>query len=253
MIILVDIGNSRMKWAALVDGVVEDSQAVDCDDLTPAKLAKKAWEKLEGIPERVVIASVAPAKLIKGIVAWISRHWKIKADVIKSQAEFAGVQNAYIEPALLGVDRWSTLLAVRSITGGAACIIDCGTAITIDVLSARGEHLGGLIAPGLTAMTGCLVDKTEAIAGMKESSGEVSLLARDTYAAVHAGSLYAVIALIDRVISDLRMELKGGFRIFLTGGDAKKLMPLLDDRSTFEPDLVLKGLACILAEEKKSK
>lgn len=253
MILLVDIGNSRMKWALLVDGVVADSQFVDCEDLTPAKLAKKAWEGLEDIPERVMFASVAPAKLNKGIVAWVSRHWKIKTDVIKSQAEFAGVKNAYLEPALLGVDRWATLLAVRSITGGAACIIDCGTAITIDVLSARGEHLGGLIVPGLTTMSTCLVDKTEAIATMKESGGEVSLLARDTYAAVHAGSLYAVVALIDRVISDLRTELRGGFRIFLTGGDAKKLMPLLDDRSTFEPDLVLKGLACILAEGKKPK
>ncbi|NOX09026.1 MAG: type III pantothenate kinase [Gammaproteobacteria bacterium] len=253
MILLVDIGNSRMKWAWLVDGVVQDSQAVDCEDLTPAKLANKAWEKLEGIPERVMIASVAAAKLNKGIVAWMSRHWKVKADMVKSQAEFSGVQNAYLEPALLGVDRWSTLLAARSITGGAACIIDCGSAITIDVLSACGEHLGGLIAPGLTTMTRCLVDKTEAIAAMKESSGEVSLLARDTYAAVHVGSLYAVVALIDRVISDLRLELRGGFRIFITGGEAKKLMPLLDDRSTFEPDLVLKGLACILAEEKNQK
>lgn len=253
MILLIDLGNSRLKWAFIIDGELQKSQAVDCEDLTPAKLSHKAWANIEALPKRVLVASVASAKLNKGILAWITRHWKIKAEFIKSQAVFGDVKNAYLESALLGVDRWLTLLAVRGMTRGGACIIDCGTAITVDVLSVQGEHLGGLIVPGLNAMNTCLIDKAEGIATMKESQGEISLLACDTYSAVQAGSLYAIVAFIDRVVSDLRAEIKSGFRVYITGGDAHKVRPLLGERSVFEEDLVLKGLVVIMTQNKVEK
>ena len=158
-----------------------------------------------------------------------------------------GVSNAYTSPERLGADRWATLVAAHHLYPGPSCVVDCGTAVTIDAVAGTGEHLGGLILPGLTMMRQALVENTQGIG--RVATGDVSLLARNTDDGVTAGTLYALVAALDRIVADVAAELDGEVALLLTGGDAGMLLPLLQDSWQHEPDLVLQGLAVIAGEE----
>src|SRR5699024_7332781 len=160
-----------------------------------------------------------------------------------------GIRNAYSKPETLGIDRWLALIAVRqryrnANRDGVICIIDCGTAITVDVLAANGQHLGGLIVPGLAMMPKLLADNTAGIDKTdNKSQWEHSLLASTTDTAVSAGAFYAAVAFIDRVSGDVAVETNGEVKRIITGGDAPRILPLLKDKYEHLPDLVLWGLA----------
>ncbi|OGT21933.1 MAG: hypothetical protein A2V90_05485 [Gammaproteobacteria bacterium RBG_16_57_12] len=152
-----------------------------------------------------------------------------------------------MHPDRLGADRWAALIAVRQRIEVAACIVDCGTAITIDVLSGQGEHLGGLIVPGIQMMRNSLASGTKGVRSSENAMSKVSLLARDTGAAVFGGTLYAAVAVIDRVISDVSEAMNMELTCVLTGGNAPEVKPLLAHACIYEPDLVLQGLARVAA------
>ena len=127
-------------------------------------------------------------------------------------------------------------------------VIDCGTAITIDAIAEDGTHLGGLIVPGMDLMTRSLTGNTPGVLIQDKHEQEVSLLGSSTEAAVSGGVLYTAVSLLDRVSLDLQAEMGDAVAILLTGGDAKRILPLLSCRPDYNPDLVLKGLA-VFAEE----
>jgi type III pantothenate kinase len=101
--------------------------------------------------------------------------------------------------------------------------------------------------PGLGLMRDSLFEHTN-IKVNDEMEGDVSLLARDTGDAIAGGTLYTMIAVIDRVVADVSAELAINITRVLTGGDAHKLLPLLSGEYSHVPDLVLRGLA-VIAEE----
>ena len=250
MNLLVDIGNTRIKWA-LQDG----------DDWTSGPplmrgnkafkdIARPAWKELE-TPERVIVSNVAGAEFEKSVRTWVKRRWKLAPEFLASQAEQCGVKNAYSKPERLGNDRWAAFIAARARYRGPVVILSCGTAITIDALSAEGRHLGGLIAPGIELMISAVCSGAADVNIEDSDSDEIALLAGSTEAAVLGGGLYTAVSLLDRVSADLRGELGAGATLLLTGGDAQRLMPLLDSKPEYEPELVLKGLA-VFAKEKEA-
>jgi type III pantothenate kinase len=242
--LVLDIGNTSCKWGLLHGRrVVSQGRLVHVGADLRA-LARDAWHGLER-PQRVLIANVAGSAVAEALGAWMQETWDVAPEHVVPQRERWGVTNAYVEPERLGVDRWAALVAVRNRLPVAACIVDCGTAITIDALSADGEHLGGLIVPGLTMMRRALIENTGSIPN--EGEGAVALLARSTRDAVTGGTLYAAVALIDRVTSDVAAELGGSMARVITGGDAPRIVPLLAGSYRYEPDLVLQGLA-VMAE-----
>jgi len=247
MNLLIDIGNTRIKWA-LQNG----------DDWTSGKplirgekafkdIARPAWKELE-VPERVIISNVAGVEFEKSVRTWIKRRWKILPEFLHSQAEQCGVTNAYSKPERLGNDRWAALIAARALCRGPAVILSCGTAITIDALSGDGRHLGGLITPGIDLMISSVCARASDVNIENGDSDEIALLASSTESAVLGGSLYAAVSLLDRVSADLSGELGGRVTVLLTGGDAERLMPLLEAKTRYEPELVLKGLAVFSKE-----
>ena len=160
--------------------------------------------------------------------------------------------NAYVEPQRLGSDRWAALIGAHAAVSGPLCVVDCGSAVTLDALDVKGQHLGGLIIPGLDMMRGALINNTSGIheQALARGEGEVSVLARDTQGAVTGGVLYTLIAVIDRVTADLAADLQSPLTRVITGGDAERLLPLLAGPYRHEPELVLQGLA-IVAESGK--
>jgi len=249
MILLVDAGNTRIKWAVLGDGALQSGTAVlRHDGVQDIASLATVWAALP-VPQRLLVASVAGPDFGAHIGAWSRKSWGLDPEFVTALPRGFGVTNAYTEPQRLGVDRWLALVAARQLVTGAACIVDCGTALTVDVMTQAGEHLGGLIIPGLGLMRRALLENTAgietAIGGI--SHGKVSLLAKDTRSGVMGGTLYATVAVIDRIVQDVTDAIGAGLICVLTGGDADTVCPLLpaEFRYRYEPELVLKGLAIV--------
>jgi len=254
MILLVDIGNTAIKWARLVNDQLKSGEGFMYSAADIESSFDSIWGQIES-PERVVVSSVAADKVNKSLDDWAREKWSVDVEYIHAQSSVLGVRNAYSEPSKLGSDRWAALIAGHHGWQGSVCIVDCGSALTIDALADNGEHLGGLIIPGLATMRSSLMDNTcIEYSSEDEEVTEVSLLARDTHNAVKGGSLYAVVAVIDRVINDLSTELGAGVVRVITGGDALYVLPLLSGEFQHEPDLVLKGLALLAnCEQRESR
>src|SRR5204863_1090099 len=156
---LVDIGNTRIKWA-LYDGerLAQHGSAVHRGAVDAALRAFAAALPRE--LARVVVANVAGDALERALRAAVGSR---AVDFVATSAERFGVRCAYAEPQRLGVDRWVAVLAAHSLAAGAACVIDAGTAVTFDAVAADGAHLGGLILPGARLLAAALDRNTNAI------------------------------------------------------------------------------------------
>ena len=245
MILLVDAGNNSCKWAVTQQGQwLQRGRFMHEGAVTP-ELFAAAWSELNGV-ERVVVSNVAGKGLGHALRDWVKGAWSLDVEFLTPRRRLLGVTNAYAYPQRLGADRWAAMLAAHANMDGAVCIVDCGSAITIDALGANGEHKGGLILPGLHMMRRSLVDNAHGISENVLSDagdGAVSILATDTQGAVAGGVLYAAVAFIERVSADLAAVIPDRLTRVITGGDAQKLLPLLNGDYMHEPDLVLQGLA----------
>lgn len=248
MMLLVDIGNSRIKWALQDDeNNLTTGEPLKRLNRVFKDIVRPAWKDLD-TPERVIISNVAGEDYRKSVQTWIKRRWKVTPEFLPVAEHQCDVSNAYSVPQRLGADRWASLLAVHALYKGPAVVVDCGTAITIDAIAADGMHLGGLIVPGTELMISALTGQAPGIKIEETDSQEISLLGRSTEAAVSGGVLYTAIALVERVFIDLQGELGDRTNLLITGGDATRILPLLGSQPEYVPDLVLKGLA-VYAEE----
>jgi len=258
--LLIDAGNSRLKWASLRGRRLGPlhSAAWDSGKLpgVAARVAAKA-----GRPQIVLVSCVAGARVQRALRGAL-RAQRLPAPVfVTSRRQQAGVRNAYRWPGQLGVDRWLSLLAARAIyPADAVCIVSVGTALTVDLLDGRGRHAGGIIVPGPALMVESLLSSTAEIRRRAERRGRAvrgsaarSFFARDTGSAIHAGSLHAAAAITAYAMSRARETVGVPPRLLLTGGGARELQRLLASRRLglrvhHVDNLVLRGLA-VLAEQ----
>jgi type III pantothenate kinase len=243
--LLVDLGNSRLKWAWLEGRQADATAALSHRAQDLSRQLDASWGRMPA-PARVVLASVADGQRSEAFEAWVQGRWGLSVDRVFSGAQALGVTNAYPEPRQLGVDRWLALIAVHRRFSGPACIVDCGSAITIDGLAPDGRHLGGLILPGLALMRAALLRGT----GLEDLSPppEPRWLACDTAGAIGYGGLLACVALVERLAARIEEECARVPEIILSGGDGARLQPLLEPASRYEGNLVLSGLAAIAGE-----
>jgi len=243
--LLVDIGNSRIKWSSRNARGAGRLHAVVYTKENVSACLDTEWHKLKR-PEQVWVANVAGKTVADQLTRWTTAHWGIKPRFATVSAVSGLVRNAYAEPGRLGVDRWLALIAAWRKYGTAACIVDCGTAVTIDGLDGTGRHLGGLILPGISMMRQALYQN----AGGISTTGKrrvVQGLAKNTSQGVSTGCTLAIVALIDRSVNNLRKDMTGRLTCVITGGGAKEIMPLLAARFIHAPLLVLEGLAVMFA------
>lgn len=246
MKLLLDIGNSRVKWACADGGrLVGCAGALPHSGKMPADLFP-LWAALKAPSGGVLAVSVAVPSLEREIADWVQRHWACELQRLITPRAGGGIQIAYPHPAALGADRWAAMVGARHRGLLPSCVVDCGTAVTLDAVDGAGRHLGGVIAPGLGAMRRSLTERTHQLPAVGD--GPIQVLAMDTPAGIRSGTLLGLAALIDGLIDRLTESSGLPLQPLLTGGDAPLLFPWLTRRYERVPALVLEGLA-VLAEE----
>ncbi|MBI1425438.1 MAG: type III pantothenate kinase [Gammaproteobacteria bacterium] len=237
--LLVDVGNSRVKWA-LHDGKALHVSGFTHRDQDLSSLLTRHWKDLAS-PQRVIIASVTSEARKQQLADWIRQHWSLSAEFIVSPAQGQGLINRYREPEKLGCDRWAAMVAAYHAAHAAVCVVDCGSAVTLDVVDANGQHLGGLILPGVHTMHTALTAQT-ALTPVDFSQLPIQILGHSTREGIALGITHAISALVHQTLAELQATGVSP-RCYLTGGDAALMAPLLQCEHVLEPDLVLQGLA----------
>ncbi|HEV7776656.1 MAG TPA: type III pantothenate kinase [Luteibacter sp.] len=237
--LLLDLGNTRLKFAVLDAGEFIHRGALGWDLDLPDTLAGE----LRALPDvaRVVGASVVDGAREATVADAVRERFAHHTSWLRTPAAACGVRNAYAEPQRLGVDRFLGMVDAYA-AGRAPCVLaSIGTALTLDALAADGRHLGGLIAPGPLLMQQSVLGATAQV--RPTGVGQVLDLADNTADALASGCWHAAAALIERFLARNAGLLGGAPVLTLGGGDGPVLAPLLGVEAVLVPDAVLRGLA----------
>jgi type III pantothenate kinase len=239
-VLLLDVGNSRCKWA-LVSGSTWIRQGVESNNEWTGLL--HALASLPH-PSRILVSNVA-GETVAQRLSTLGVGWGCQLEFITARPEQCGVRNTYQHPERLGSDRWVALIAAWKRVQGACLVVNCGTATTVDALSAQGEFLGGLILPGVSLMQRSLTMNT---AQLKEEPGTLQDFPRNTADAIFSGMLRATLGSISHQFGLLQAGY-GPAQCLLGGGAAQVVQPYLEIPAERVENLVLEGLQ-IIGEKK---
>lgn len=244
--LLIDIGNTFLKWGlfrAHAGGEARENRLESGHVLLEEMAGLGAQFAKFRTPAQIVISNVAGtrvrATMIRVLETWADApapHWVIPQD------EQCGVVNRYRNPAQLGSDRWAALIGARALLGPKpALVVVCGTATTIDYLTAAGEFSGGVILPGVGLMLRALHQHT---AALPDADGEYVENPLQTVDAIASGCQHAQAGAIERVYR-LHEPKAPGLICLISGGAARALAPRLTIPFELHENLVLEGLYCI--------
>jgi type III pantothenate kinase len=235
--LVVDAGNTRIKWAVhdgsayVASGAVESARANEIAGEWPAKI-KLASATASNVARAEVAAELARACAARGVAFTL----------IRSQAEQLGVTNGYEDPGQLGSDRWAALIAAHRAGPGHKLVVNAGTALTIDALTAQGRFLGGVIVPGPALMRRSLDRGT---AGLRLTEGGFRDFPIRTPDAITSGAIQACAGAIERMRDAMAGAGCTPSQIVLSGGAAPALAGHLPIAATIRENLVLDGLLLI--------
>lgn len=234
MKLLIDIGNSRIKWG------ITDSDAV----LQHSGLLEQDTEAFEALLQRLhgnhpitasTVVCVGRETLYQQLASIVRQVTGVGVTRFISRKNAAGVKNAYRDFQTLGADRWAALIAAYRLYPAPLLVCDCGTALTLDLVESDGAHIGGYILPGLRMARLSLHEGTE---NLPQTQGGDLISATDSVSAISNGTLLQLVAAIEHVVAE-----HGQPNCVLTGGDAVFIGSFLGFPFHHDPDLVLKGLA----------
>ena len=230
MNLLIDAGNTRIKWGLaqqgelIREGNLAHSQVAELATLFAEQQITAIWGSLvAGDKLRAEIEAVCPTP-----VRWVN-----------SERERGGLRNHYRNIEEHGSDRWLAVLALHAQSPGDVVLASLGTALTVEALSAEGEYLGGLIVPGLRMMLDSLSTGT---AGLQRMPGVWSAFPQSTSEAMASGALDAMAGAITRLRERLAEHSGRPVSVVLTGGNAPLLLPLLAPPCQIMDNLVIRGL-----------
>jgi type III pantothenate kinase len=251
MILVIDVGNTRLKWAWLTSTGLSDQQAVVHRDAKPGLWTSALFESGQK-PKRVLVSNVAGPVMAKTLSRLTKKVFRVNVEFITAAPEFHGLTNGYLDPKLLGADRWLGLIGAWTKARSALCVVDAGTAVKVDSVDASGQHLGGLIVPGIHMMREVLMSRTSDIAKAAEHSTPslAGILANNTIGAVSRGAVFALAGMADRAAEVIEQSTGVKPKLFITGGDAGMITGTMRSHGEIVPDLVLQGLAVIAIQPK---
>lgn len=230
MILEIDAGNTFIKWRILQAGGVSDRGRFLTLGLG-VELSPASWQQCDAVR----IASVAGAE----INSLLQKCLPVQGAFACTAFTQAGLNNSYTDPSRMGVDRWLAMLAAFHQSETECCVVDCGSAITVDYVGRDGQHLGGYILPGLRLMNQSLQVNTAEVIVDQSIEQFSEQLGTSTSEAVLHGVNYMFAALVSRVVSDVKQ--RANCQLFITGGDGALFAQLAGCGELIE-DLVMDGL-----------
>ncbi len=244
MELFIDAGNSRLKWCWWTGSELQPGGAAEHAGHLPKSVLAR-WREQPAHGARVsCVAKPAVGRALQDELG--AEFAGSRLDWLRTPAMGLGLTNSYAVAHKMGIDRWLALAGAHARGLGASCVVDIGTAITVDIADAQGHHQGGIIAPGPRVLASALRQATalpEAGADWPDELG----LAQDTEDALLAGALHAACGVVERIwkIAESR---HGCSSIWLTGGGAPGLRPYLEMPIVDAPDLLFEGLVVRSAE-----
>lgn len=234
-ILAIDAGNSRIKWATY-----EDARKLQ-EGVLPTTEARRLEDQLKAVPHaaRVVIANVAGDEVraaLADALPGAAPVWVVAGE------EQCGVRSSYADPAQLGPDRWAALIAARGLGVGSCVVVNAGTTMTVDALSADSIFLGGFIVPGFDLMRQTLASNT---ARLHLREGRFSFFPDRTGDAITSGAINALAGSIERMCRYMVDTGEDEPLVVISGGNAAELLPHLSAQTQLVDNLVLDGLARI--------
>ena len=236
--LLIDISNSFTKLAFANRRRISKPTRIRTEKLTAASLRRVFRQHKIDI---VVVSSVVPKKNTvvraaakRSKVLWLTPRIKL------------GVGIDYPKPKEIGADRLANAVAVTAFYGCPAIVVDFGTAVTFDIVSAKRKYIGGVIAPGLESMTNFLYRRTALLPklSMKEPRSAVG---RSTIEAMRAGAVIGYRGLVREILTRIKAERfpRQKVRVVATGGYADLIAKRLADIDSVRPNLTLEGLRIV--------
>ena len=236
--LLIDISNSYTKFAFASKKRVCTPVQVVTGELSNSVVA----EFLRGQVKKLVVSSVVPAR--NSVIAQAA-HKKAKVLWVNSKLKL-GVAIDYPKPQSIGADRLANAAGVAELYGCPAIVVDFGTAVTFDVVSERRSYVGGVIAPGLEAMTNFLYQRTALLPrlSVKEPKRAVG---KSTIQAMRSGAVFGYRGLVREILTRVRAEQFPGKKVVIvaTGGYAPLIAEGLPEVSVIHPHLTLEGLRIV--------
>jgi type III pantothenate kinase len=236
-LLLIDQGNTRLKWLWAVDGELQPASA----GRGGFDVFRKACEAAGQAPGGVRFSSVAGRASREAVISLCRDRWGVSAERLVSRAEQGGVRSGYENPESLGVDRWLAIVGAVREHGKPVVVWDLGTAATLDAVAADGRHLGGLILPGPLTMMESLRRDTE-LPVPEAPENAVLQPGRNTAEAITNGVLAAQVGALNQFLKGTAGALGGDPSLVITGGGGALLLPYLDFHCIHDPWLVFRGM-----------
>ena len=234
--LLIDVGNGRTKFGLATRDVILDRREHATRELSPDAVREvtRGWEF-----ESAVISSVVP----KTVPAFREVFGDQLIELRYGTPLGIGIR--YPKPDSIGPDRLANAVALAQMHGAPGIVIDFGTAVTFDILSADKFYIGGVIAPGLRLMTDYLHERT-ALLPRVDLHEPVSAIGQSTEQAILAGAAIGYRGMVKGILEALKKELgaKNAY-VVATGGDAEWIISGMSERIIVDPDLTLHGLRLV--------
>ncbi len=240
--LVIDVGNTSTKVGLVGSkGIVREVEM-----LTANILRSKSKLPFVKQAEGAIIASVVPHALLP--LRRLLKKAGVSHPIVVSSKLDLGIGIRYPNPKSIGADRLVNAVAAAALYRTPAIVVDFGTAVTFDVISARGDYLGGVIAPGVRVLTNYLHDHTALLPHISLSEPRRAI-GKSTVEAMRAGAVIGYRGLIRTILSSVKRELEGKTRkkvhIIATGGHSSLIASGIAEIEKIDPHLTLKGLALL--------
>jgi type III pantothenate kinase len=255
MLLAVDIGNTNTVIGVFDGETLSkkfrlNTNLSDTSDEISLKISTLLKE--HGIQKEAVnqaaVCSVVPQ--ITGHYIELAENLFGVKPVVVGPGVKPGISILYDNPKEVGADRIANAVGGYRLFGGPLIIVDLGTAITFDAVSAKGEYLGGVIAPGVGSSMASLSKKAAQLPhiGFKKPG---RVIGRNTVESMQSGAVYGFAGMIDAIVRKMKSEMEGEPKVIATGGQSEWLKDLAETVEHHQPDLTLHGLFSIHALQGK--
>ncbi len=236
MQLLIDVGNGRTKFGLATSEDILERREHATRELSPDTVREvtRGWQF-----DQTVICTVVPKVLPAFREVFGEQLIELRYDAP------LGIGIRYPKPESIGPDRLANAVALAHMHGAPGIVIDFGTAVTFDILSADKHYIGGVIAPGLRLMTDYLHERT-ALLPRVDLREPASAIGQSTEEAILAGAAIGYRGMVKGILAALKQELgRQDAHIVATGGDSEWIISGMGERIVTDPDLTLHGLRLV--------